>query len=136
MGHWGPGMQANDTAFDAIGLAQDMRKDNPAVSPADIFEWLRKRGFDVDGYLGVADWMLDNSEDLTTCQDLLHEAVRVELLPNKLESWRDPEEREAALRRFESRLAGDKIDEAAQKDGNRGLRDRLYELLEKRKGKL
>lgn len=140
MGHWSHGMQANDTATAAIDWIKEVRAGkvrdvDPDWSPGQLFAAMEIRQpacYNAMGILGVADWMLDNGEDLPSfeCDDLLAEAFQAELMPLRLAHWGDSDRRKAALVRFGDRLSGAEIDEAAQAEDNKSLKKCLEDLME------
>jgi hypothetical protein len=112
MGAWGPGLQANDTALDAISIA-NLDEGMGDRSPVEVVDSLRERGeewLDAPSVLGVADRMLDMGQDLWHLEEGLRAHVRNELDPEVLARWQDPRDRVVALRNFLLRLEGKEMD--------------------------
>ncbi len=115
MGTWGVGMQSNDTALDAID------EDKPLETlKKNIDEWLKDDDNGTKSILGLAEYCLDKSKKLTP--DLIKK-VKIVIKKSKTtaDSFRNPKERLGALRRFEARLNGKKVDERDLMLDNMGL---------------
>ena len=114
MGAWGPGLQANDAALDAIGMFEKRIRSFPLrKGPAVEFltSVIKACGEDeTEGTLGVADLLLDRGVDLGDGGDLVRLMLERTLTESELRNWDDPAERVAALRRCEQRLNGAPVD--------------------------
>jgi hypothetical protein len=117
MGAWGVGLQASDAALDALGLFERRirrmpRRGGPVRELLrDVAEKLKED--DVDGVLAVADALLDRGVDLGEAADVARLRLEEALSPSALRDWDAPGERVAALRRFERRLHGERVDVSA-----------------------
>jgi hypothetical protein len=119
MGTWGVGMQSNDTALDAI---DDGRKKPLETLKKNIDEWMKDDEFNsgMKSILGLAEYCLDKGKKPTP--DLIKKIkVIIKKAKATAESFRDPKERLGALRRFEARLNGKKVDERDLMLDNMGL---------------
>jgi len=136
MGAWGMGMQANDTAMDAICDYQD--DSGQPIKNINVETAIRK-GLDYDTYgdklsggngtLGIADFLLDGGYNLDEFKYLIQPALDIELQQEELDHWKDPPKRKDCLLRFQARLNGEKIDMNQQHYQNRELFERLDEHL-------
>lgn len=132
MGAWGVGLQANDTALDAIDerrLNKIMRdKDKKALKKR--LEGIKAEWGDSwpQGVLGIAEFILDAGMPhtfLDTCRPIIDEAVALEKRKDVLDCWNDPEERRTALNLFRKRLQGKKVDQKALDKTNEGLLSKM-----------
>lgn len=146
MGAWGEGMQANDTALDAIGSAglgrseprkrekmlSDLR--NGKISVKTLFTaskaygecgWIVK---DSQAILGLAEHLFDEGLDIKPVRALITKALRDQLLKTNLSSWRSPSGRKSALLRFKARLSGKRVSSKALELDNEGLLSRMAKL--------
>jgi len=112
MGSWGEGMQANDSALDAIAaFKQNLNTDFVDTD-------------DVDGVLGVAEYMIDQGIPIPEKFRVEVEAAIVREL-NDTHRWVSPIFRQDALNDFQRKFRGEKVDTSL---ANRGLLDRAEEL--------
>jgi hypothetical protein len=145
MGAWGEGMQANDTALDAIGdsglndLGDDIKvtekskrklervKKNPKLVRK-LFQkkWIKET---TEAVLGLAEFLLDNDAGLTGVRRLVKGAIAKELDEKRLECWRDGGARKRALLRFRDRVDGKDVDMKAVEMDNEGLMSRMTRTL-------
>lgn len=138
MGSWGVGMQANDTALDAVCDYKDHRTADgrPIRRLPPLGVLLRRAALDDERHgdglatLGLADWLLDQGHDLRPYLDLLSPAVACELAPAQLDCWADPAERYEALRRFWRRACGLAVDPAELERDNEGLLVKMARALD------
>ena len=134
MGAWGEGMQANDTAWDAIGDAgfdvnghvpkktvQELNRD-----PKKVAKYFKGWKGEPWGILGLAEYLLDSGVDLSDVRKTVKEAIDEEL-GESASHWRDPEVRKQTLRLFRDRLAGKAVDMKEVENSNRGLLERVLE---------
>lgn len=127
MGAWGPGLQANDTALDAIDeltLIQFLTADKEAQLKR-YLEGVFSQ-FAAWGLLGVVEWFLDNGmphHKLAMCRTMIDRALAME--KTEIEDWRDPEQRRQVLETLRARLDGRAIDEERLAESNRGLLSRM-----------
>jgi hypothetical protein len=129
MGAWGEGMQANDTAWDAIGDAGFKVHGAPpkkvlaelAKKPATVKKYFRSILLDAHAVLGLAEYLLDAGVNLASIRKTLDVTLKKALSASELSTWGDPENRKAALLRFRDRLDGKKIDEKKLAEDNEGL---------------
>ena len=127
MGAWGEGMLANDTALDYVhGIKKDMAK---AFRESEAWQASNAHDERDHAILGMAQYLLESGEDVP--EDLV-ERVRAMALSQKrrkkLDTWRDPELREAALDRFLALLAGEGVSEEELASDNEGLLSRMARL--------
>lgn len=135
MGVWGEGMQANDSAWDAIGAAGfDVNKKAPTrtlkalrAKPEAIRKYFRKLG-DPLKILGLAEYFLDSGADLGPVLKLVLDTIKAELSPKALGCWCDLESRKGALRRFRDRLRGKAVDHKKVAADNEGLLSKMSRL--------
>jgi len=112
MGSWGEGMQANDSALDAIAaFKQNLNTDFVDTD-------------DVDGVLGVAEYMIDKGIPIPEKFRVEVEAAIVRELDDT-HRWVSPIFRQDALNDFQRKFRGEKVDTS---HANRGLLDRAEEL--------
>lgn len=127
MGTWGVGMQANDTALDEIGEAQDSR-DPVKYLKKNIKKWLKddEYGNGRKSILGVADYCLDQGikfdEDM---KNLIKQAVKNAKMNNTFSEKKD---RDLALDRFLRRLDGKKVSKRSLAEDNAGLLSKICGL--------
>lgn len=147
MGAWGEGMQANDTALDAIGSAglscgeprkqkktlSDLRKgkikvENLFGSRGNVREagWIKE---DPQAILGLAEYLFDEGFDLKPVRSLIMKAIRNQLSKKELERWVDMDERKNALLRFKARMNGEKVPQELIDKDNEGLFSRMGRAL-------
>lgn len=152
MGAWGPGMQANDTALDAIDSVKKLLSNLKLSLP----EYLEKHGIepllrvaqtcDVQdsfwGVLGVTEYILDvldkyplgfKEKSSIKFEYLILDSITAELQIEKLKEWREPKEREQALLLLEKRIFIG-LSEAQRekiKESNQGLFTRLLKHINK-----
>jgi hypothetical protein len=146
MGSWGVGMQASDSALDAIYRVEEgylkgkkVRGQTKAVKGKlgpNVIKWYTKledysikNGYSRQEILGVADWMLDKGILLKGVMSLLDKVVEKELDQKHLDCWRDGEARKEALKRFQKRLHGKKVDEEKLAEDNEGLMVKMDKFL-------
>jgi hypothetical protein len=144
MGAWGPGMQANDSALDAIASVEDLLAELKLSLP----QYLEKHSIEpllriANGHyqnyevLGIAEWLLDNapkgSLDKTTIkyERLILDAMKAELRPEVLRDWVNPSEREEALLLFGMRLTENLTEDEKKivQEYNEGLFTRMMKGL-------
>lgn len=127
MGTWGVGMQANDTALDEIGEAQDSG-DPVKYLKKNIKKWLKddEYGNGRKSILGVADYCLDQGikfdEDM---KNLIKQAVKNAKMNNTFSEKKD---RDLALDRFLRRLDGKKVSKRSLAEDNAGLLSKICGL--------
>lgn len=139
MGAWGEGMQANDTALDAIdraGLssAEPKRREKTLAAlrggkkkVEDLFKgWVKDSH---EGVLGLAEFLFDEGIDIKPVMSLVKKALRNQLGKRELSRWRDSEERQAALARFKDRLEGKEVDQELLEADNEGLLSKMAKRL-------
>lgn len=122
MGAWGVGMQANDTALDAIGINE---KKPAKVLEEGIDQFIKEE--DYLGILGLADHALDLEQiisDKTKKKILV--AVKHELGRERLGRWMDSDKRKEALDRFVKRLNGEKVSQKDLDSDNEGLLSKIF----------
>ena len=144
MGAWGEGMQANDTALDAIGDLEDKvsnrdwesRMDD-AVTDGEVQAWIEKNsvedalriGYGNMGRLGVADFLLDHNVQVPI--ELIDPAIQEELHEEALGCWRDSDIRREALELFRLKVIGEVDPDSPMQElmehHNRGLFTRITE---------
>lgn len=142
MGAWGEGMQANDTALDAIGDLEDRisgkkweeRRDE-AILPQAAQDWVAKNGLDAAfalgygnaGKLGIADFLLDKGVSIPI--EKIDPIIQDELSEDQLDCWTSSSTRREALELFRLKVLGE-ADDLAQEllsHHNRGLFTRIAE---------
>ena len=115
MGTWGEGMQDSDKVLDMLGEFGEfdsetartrLPEDHPSVRV--MFGKLKEkyvRDDDWDIYvLGLADWLIDEGEDLTPVRGLMCAAIAREREHCRLKMWTDPDRRDRALLDFEMKI--------------------------------
>lgn len=150
MGAWGPGMQANDTALDAIesvkALLCRLNLSLPKYLEKHGVEPLLREAQACDnpesrmGILGVVEYLLDALDKLPLgfienssikYNHIILDSIAFELQSEKLKEWKEPKEREQALlllkRRILVGLTEEQID--LVKESNQGLFTRLLKHL-------
>lgn len=139
MSAWGEGMQANDTALDAIGghgrqLKRIVRDRDPARAAIVLDEIHTNLDCEHSawGLLGAAEHLLDSAgpEVLAQYRPAIEQALDTELAPTQLECWSDPEERRKALELFRRRLNGESVPEREVEQSNEGLLSRMLRSME------
>lgn len=129
MGSWGPGLQANDSALDALGiLKKEIKQASKNKLPLrELFLKVQSEfGADCDEeILGVADHLLD--EEIKGLIEIpeIKKALKSQRKKSVLCCWVNPEERKIALDNFEKRLKGEKVPELDLAIDNAGLFDRM-----------
>ncbi len=138
MGAWGVGMQASDTAWDAIGHFKfdvhgkpskkvlDMLAKKPQLVTKFFKAWILK---DPMAILGIAEYLLDAGVDLKPAKKIIDGALKHELSNEGLESWGHAQDRQDALKRFRDRLDGKKIDGEKLAEDNEGLMSKMARRL-------
>jgi hypothetical protein len=133
MGAWGEGMQASDSALDAIYIIERNYKHKIG---SDAIEWYATRNkFSINNgdcrqeILGIADWILDKGISLKRVALFLGKVVKKELHKKCLDCWRDSEARKEALLRFQKRLRGEEVDEEELAKDNEGLLTKIDKFL-------
>ncbi len=139
MGAWGEGMQAGDTAWDAIGGAgfdvngrvpkyklKKFEKD-PKLVAGHFKGWVLKEPMAI---LGLAEYFVDSGVDIKPVKTLVKKAIRYELTKGRLGCWRDSDARKAALERFRDRVDGKQVDMQAVEADNEGLMSKIGKFLE------
>jgi hypothetical protein len=129
MGTWGAGMQANDTALDAISDANE--NGNPVKYLADhIDEWLNNEdeyGNGQKSIMGIADYCLDRREKLS--DDLITKVkIAIEQCKLTADSFVHVQERLDAIQRFEDRLNGKKVKKNDIAKDNEGLLSKINNI--------
>ncbi len=122
MGSWGVGMQANDTALDAI----DSGRNDEKYLDKHIDKWLKpdKYGSGFKSILGLAEYCLDC--DVPFSPAMIKKIKKaIKQARNDSDRWTEPKERLAALQRFEDRLDRKKIDMRDVVIDNMGLIDKI-----------
>lgn len=150
MGAWGPGMQANDTALDAIESVKILLH----RLNLSLLKYLEKYGVEPllreaqacdnpdsrMGVLGVVEYLLDALDKLPLgfkenssikYDHIILDSITFELQSEKLKDWKEPKEREQALLLLKKRISVGLTEE--QKDlveeSNQGLFTRLLKHL-------
>ena len=137
MGAWGVGMQANDSALDAIENRTVRRvvatKDKKALL---TYLTTIKREWSgtswASGVLGVVEHLLDEGLPHTffsTCRPIIDEAISIEKSNEQLTCWSEPEDRRRALNLFRKRLQGKNVNKAELERFNEGLMSKMAGLL-------
>jgi len=147
MGAWGEGMQANDTALDALGVAGlsdgEPRKQaktlkqlrNGEITVESLFSgkggfkergWIKK---EPQAVLGLAEYLFDEGFDVSPVRGLISKAIRNQLSRAELDRWVDRDERKAALLRFKDRLNGKEVPKELLEHDNEGLFSRMASVL-------
>ena len=133
MGAWGEGMQANDTALDAIPFFEK-DEDIPKYTKEQVNEMISQYKSDFSNeskeILGLAEWFLDLGIDRSWLPlNDIESAIEYELESANLERWRSPETRKDALLNFRNRIRGSDSDDVKDKTEyhNRGLFQRINE---------
>jgi len=128
MGAWGEGMQANDTALDAVSVvSRKLRhsfRNAKEVAAALKFKEGSHEARD-QALLGAAEWLLEHSANLSHAKQAIEAAIGREMSKKRIECWTNPDGRKDALLRFRAALRGEEKDPAARKDDNMGLFERL-----------
>lgn len=128
MGAWGLGLQANDTALDAIGHEATLaRMANTGHIPEyirDIENW----GEDwAAGVLGVGEWLLDAGFSVESIRLVLERAVEFEM--QRIDDYDDPLGRRRVLELFRDRLAGKSVSQEEIDASNEGLLSKIADML-------
>jgi hypothetical protein len=140
MGAWGEGMQANDTALDAIGSAglscgeprkraktlKELRGGKKTVKS--LFAgrtWIK---MDPQAVLGLAEYLFDEGFDVAPVRELVAKATKNQLSKAELARWVDRDERKAALLRFKDRLDGKEVPKELLERDNEGLLSRISKV--------
>ena len=126
MGCWGVGMQSGDAALDAIAPFERLR-DKKAIIELD--KLLAQVPDDYDSskpQLGVAEYLLDKGFKLpqATIKEIKRH-IALEMKPEALSRWTEPEDRKGALKRFRLRLEGKTVDERDIMIDNMGLLSKM-----------
>lgn len=113
MGSWGPGLQANDDALDALyhfrtrleGISRTKKARVRRKKAEAIFAEMKadERYSDAFSILGVADKLLGCKTDLKGIKPI-EDALKAEKTKDRLAGWREPKDRVRALGNFERRL--------------------------------
>lgn len=142
MGAFGEGMQANDTALDAIGVAG--LSDGEPKKQAKTLKELRSgkktveglfnsgRGWiksEPQGILGLAEYLLDEGFNISAVRGLVSKALKNQLSKAELDCWVDRDERKAALLRFKDRMNGKEVPKELLERDNEGLFSRMVKKL-------
>jgi len=137
MGAWSEGMQANDTALDAIDHYRNCRlqinkkgKDilfgkKPLL---DVLQLAQCRNtWDPNlSVLGLAEFFFDRKTLVDVkCRKFILLAIERELSLTRLNTWVSPKERKGALLRFKNRLLGKKVDLKKVSQDNEGLLSKI-----------
>lgn len=133
MGAWGEGMQANDTAWDAIGDAgfnvndQVPKKTAEKLNrkPAEVAKYFEAWEDEPWAILGLAEYFLDGGVDISAVRDMVKTTIQQEI--DIAEDWKDSELRVKALETFRDRLDGKEVDMKEVEHQNRGLLERMLE---------
>lgn len=140
MGAWGVGMQASDTAWDAIvhfkfdvnGKPSKKVLDGLAQKPERVLRffkgWITK---DPMAVLGIAEYLLDAGVDLKSARKIIGKALKHELSDDGLKPWGHAQDRQDALLRFKDRLDGKKVDGEKLAEDNEGLLSKMARELNK-----
>ncbi len=123
MGAWGPGMQANDSALDAISEIE-AELDGADVDAGALLERTASQWSDPLCVLGVAEALIERGHELWDRGEVAN-ALEEELDPGRLRSWRNPMRRCEALERFIRRVEGESVDVAAIAEDNMGLMEKI-----------
>ena len=150
MGAFGEGMQANDTALDAIGSAglscgepKKQAKTLKQLRSGEITVeslFSGKGGFKERGWikkepqavLGLAEYLFEEGFDVSSVCGLISKATRNQLSRAELDRWVDRDERRAALLRFKARLNGEKVPQELLERDNEGLFSRMAKVMSPR----
>jgi hypothetical protein len=133
MGAWGSGLQANDTALDAIDIFEEKKRTKSEITA--FMERIKSEwgcGWTA-GVLGLADSLLDEGvslSDLSDCMGLLQEAISLEKQEDELDCWNDPTQRLEVLELFEGRLQGKVVNPDKHGQHNEGLLSKIFKMLE------
>lgn len=138
MGAWGVGMQANDTALDAISeehiIEQIINKKDEQILQKQLDDIKTNWGDSwPKGVLGLAEYLLDAGVPHTffrTSRSMIEEAIALEKRKDAIDCWSEPKERQAALNLFSRRLHGKKVDQKALDKTNEGLFSKIGRYLE------
>lgn len=129
MGAWGEGMQANDSALDAVDNFRrfDEKKEKfvpnkrgqlivdgkiPLINEIQnirdraAYDWAQK-------VLGVAEFFFDLGVDLKRSRALVMKAANQQLGKMELKTWGSPKMRRNAILRFVRRMNGQKVSQKA-----------------------
>ena len=142
MGAWGVGMQANDTALDAISDEQRLRKIRKSNNGVELQKLLQeakannKWGWEWE-VLGVVEYLLDDGMNLAAINQsrgIINEALASERTPEQLECWKSMLDRIAALNLFERRLNGEEVPQEEVEATNEGLLSKMCRIVQDRQG--
>lgn len=139
MGAWGEGMQASDTAWDAIGgCGFDVNGSVPKKTlaalkkkPDSIKKYFKGWEDEPMGVLGIAEYLLDSGVDLSPVKNIVEKALKEELSNERLDCWVERDARKDALHRFRDRLHGKKVDMNKVAGDNEGLLSRMARMMGK-----
>lgn len=128
MGAWGLGLQANDTALDAIGNEKRLIR---AANTGGLLEYVNRVEVTCGdiGVLGVGEWLLDNGFSVGSIRPILERAIENEMRCTRLDSWNDPKGRQRVLELFRDRLAGKPVPQEEIDASNEGLLSKIGDLL-------
>ncbi len=116
MGAWGEGMQANDTALDAIFACEDDLVEGLTEC---IDSWLANERWAI---LGVASEIVEKKLKMPALvKKKVIKAIKKELTKDFLDCWTEPKARKAALNRFHKQLLGKKVNKKLLDKDNMGL---------------
>ena len=142
MGAWGVGMQANDTALDAIGDERKLKKirktnDGPKLQKL-LQEAKEHNDWDWEWeVLGVVEYLLDDGMSLDAINQsrgIINEALASERTPEQLECWKSMLDRTATLNLFERRLNGEEVPQEEVEATNEGLLSKMCRIVQDRQG--
>lgn len=133
MGAWGTGLQANDTALDAIDEKQLNRicQNRDKKSLKKHLEQVKKN-FGSEGVLGVVEWLLDVGIPHTffdTCRPIVDEAIKAEKEQHRLDDWQNPEARRRTINIFRKRIQGKKVSTEEMSELNESNKGLLAKVL-------
>ena len=134
MGCWAVGMRASDDALDAVYTFEQLEKrerrkrKTSRRSAGELFVvWLGGDGKSPSAVkvLAVGEFLLERGINLEHVRVSLDSALKRELSRRRLDCWRDPLERKAALLRFRDRLDGKPVDQSLIDVDNEGLMSKI-----------
>jgi hypothetical protein len=111
MGAWGAGLQANDTALDAISYVEEEigRRSIKYLVKEKGVGFLLKIAAQADGdysrhgILGVAEWLVDQGIDVSKNSSVM-DAIKFEKDEERISCWKDRSDRLKVLELFELRI--------------------------------
>lgn len=124
MGAWGYGMQANDSALDAIG---EHENDLVKGLSKNIDKWMKSKENYSNYILGLSEAIIDKKLELSSSvKKKVIKTIKKELLKKNLDNWVDTKQRISALKRFHNRLLGKRVNKKALEKDNEGLLSKIF----------